>query len=185
MNAGRVATRYARALFGACLEQHMDQKAYVACQRMSKLWYENAELRTVLTERMVPGHSKMEILELLMNPIHDALASSFFQLLADENRIDLIANIALIYMDLYREYHHISHVLVESAKPLTSDTRKSIRTWLEQEMPKNSIEMHVQLKPELIGGIKIDVNSNQLDASIAGELSRIRKQLYKTKTLRH
>lgn len=183
MNAGRVATRYARALFEACLEEDMDQKAYVACQRMVKMWYENEDLRTVLVERMVPNAAKVELLEILMNPIRSSVASAFFALLAHENRIDIIANIALIYMDLYRDKHRIAHAEVESARTLTAENRKNIRSWLEQQMPGHAIEMHVQLNPELIGGIRIDLNAKRLDASIAGELIRVGKELNKTKKL--
>lgn len=185
MNAGRVATRYAKALFEVSLDQKMDQKAYVACQRMARLWYENADLRSVLSERMVPNTSKVEILEILMNSVHIPLATKFFDILAYENRIDIIANIALIYMDIYREYYGIVHAEVESAKNLTSENRKNIRTWLSQKYPNREIEMHVQVNPELIGGIRIDLASTQLDASIAGELTRISKQLYKNRTLRY
>lgn len=185
MNAGRVATRYAKALFEVSLEQKMDKRAYVACQRMVRLWYENADLRSVLSERMVPNASKVEILELLMNQVHIDLASKFFSILAQENRIDIIANIALIYMDIYREYYGIVNAQIESAKHLSSENRKSIRNWLAQAYPNREIEMRVTVNADLIGGIRIDLASTQLDASIAGELTRIGKQLNKNRTLRY
>ena len=73
---------------------------------------------------------------------------------------------------MYHVKHNIIEVSVESVKSLSSAQEKKLLTTLEKKLNKKVVVNHV-LNPELLGGLRIQYNSNMIDDSIMGKLNRL------------
>lgn len=70
----------------------------------------------------------------------------------------------------------MKHITVESAIKLSKEQTAGITDMLTKKFGKDvSIEWTVD--ESLIGGLRVTVNSTQIDLSIKGKLEQVRKQL--------
>ena len=82
------------------------------------------------------------------------------------------------FIDLYREVKHIRLGKLITAVPVAPEVEKRLRTLREYSNNANieHLEFETNVDPSLIGGFIFQVGSNRIDASIAGQLKRVKKQ---------
>src|SRR5690348_8475361 len=72
----------------------------------------------------------------------------------------------------YRAEHGVVEAYASSAHELTPADIDDIRTLLHAEFPKaNDFQIDQILQPEIIGGVKIDLPSEQLDLSVRAKVN--------------
>ena len=80
-----------------------------------------------------------------------------------------------MYLDLYRKLNRISTGRLETAVPVTPETERKIIDLIASET-NGKVELKTSVKPELLGGVVFEMDSERLDASIATQLRNIKKQ---------
>ena len=83
-------------------------------------------------------------------------------------------------MDMYRKDKRISRVLFSSAASVAEATEKHLIERLHQ-LTGHTIEFVGGVKPELIGGFRLQLDNDRLDASYATRLRDIRERLLERK----
>ena len=86
--------------------------------------------------------------------------------------------IAYEYMALYREAKGISAVRFVTAKPLDEESKSRLERLIE-ESEGVKVEMEYVVDDSIIGGFRMEVASRRIDASVEGQLRRIRKSIVK------
>ena len=66
-------------------------------------------------------------------------------------------------------------ILVTTAITLSSDQKKKLESALKAKYPKHNIEYVVN--PACVGGIKITIDSKQIDMTVAHQLATMHKTL--------
>jgi F-type H+-transporting ATPase subunit delta len=69
------------------------------------------------------------------------------------------------------------NVVVTSATPLTAAQTSKLVQAIEQKHSAFAIELTQKLDPQLLGGLKVKVAGQLLDASIASTLQKLAQQL--------
>jgi F-type H+-transporting ATPase subunit delta len=66
--------------------------------------------------------------------------------------------------------------LVESASPLTADLQSTLKTSLSQKYGRD-LTLDFQIRPELLGGIRVKVGSDVWDGSVKARLEALQASL--------
>jgi F-type H+-transporting ATPase subunit delta len=96
--------------------------------------------------------------------------------LAQNKRMDLIAEVLTAYERLDAEKNKIAQATVVSAAPLTDAVVNTLKEKLAQAVQK-TIALDTQVDSSLIGGFIVKVDDLAYDASVAHQLSQLKEQL--------
>jgi F-type H+-transporting ATPase subunit delta len=90
-------------------------------------------------------------------------------ILAENERLDVLPQIQEIYEQLKSADEGVEDAVVTSAYPLDDAQLKNLMSQLEAHFG-SKLQPRVEVDPALIGGIKVAVGDQVLDASVRGKL---------------
>lgn len=94
---------------------------------------------------------------------------NFIGVLAENERLDVLTQIQEIYEQLKSAEEGVKDALVSSAFPLDDAQLKNLMSQLEAHFGAK-LQPRVEIDPALIGGVKVAVGDQMLDASVRGKL---------------
>lgn len=177
MDNGKISVRYARALLSTSLGQRCETEVYEGLVRLTNN-YSLAinSFNEALSNPMIADSDKVQLLQTAIGePIHPCL-QQFLEFLTEKKRTNKIFLIALKYQEMYRKHKGIILAKVTTAAAMDDTTLEKICDYLKDAFHLD-VEMHVAVDPALIGGFTIDVEHDRLDASLAGRLNQLKKEL--------
>ena len=95
---------------------------------------------------------------------------NFVRLLVDNERLQVLPEIRELYVELKNGQEGVQEADIASAFPLDDATLKNLVAELEARF-KCRIQAAVRIDPELIGGVRIAVGDQVIDASVRGKLA--------------
>ena len=95
---------------------------------------------------------------------------NFVRLLVDNERLQVLPEIRELYVELKNGQEGVKEADIASAFPLDDATLKNLVAELEARF-QCRIQATVSLDPELIGGVRIAVGDQVIDASVRGKLA--------------
>lgn len=95
---------------------------------------------------------------------------NFVRLLVDNERLQVLPEIRELYVELKNGQEGVQEADIASAFPLDDATLKNLVAELETRF-KCRIQAAVRIAPELIGGVRIAVGDQVIDASVRGKLA--------------
>lgn len=96
-------------------------------------------------------------------------ASNLMMLLTENKRVLVLPQISQLFEHLKAQHEGVLEAKIVSAFEIENKQLKKLVEDLEQKF-KRKIEARVSVDPELIGGIKVEIGDEILDASIRGKL---------------
>lgn len=177
MDNGKISVRYARALLNYANEQHCEAEVYGNLTKLTASYSQAINpFNEVLSNPMVESAQKVELLQTAIGePVHPCLIR-FFEFLTEKKRENKIFVIALKYQEMYRQEKNLLRANVTTATELNDTALERIRAFVEQTFNRQ-VEMHVSIDPKLLGGFTLDIEHDRMDASIAGQLNKLKKEL--------
>lgn len=97
---------------------------------------------------------------------------NFVRVLADNGRLQVLPEIRDLFVERKNEHEGVLEANVASAFPLDDATLNQLKLDLEQRF-KARLNITVSIDPELIGGVKIAVGDEVIDASVRGKLANM------------
>lgn len=97
---------------------------------------------------------------------------NFVALLAENKRLQLLASIEQLFNELKLQSEGVVTAQIQTAFPLNTDEVQQICTRLEQRV-QQKVQAEVSVVPELIGGVKILLGDEVIDASVRGSLDNM------------
>lgn len=170
-----VARPYAEAVFRLAKEENAVAKwsdvlsflaAIVQDQRIADM-IGNPKFESAQIENLV--------LELLADRA-DAQVKNFIQVLMHNVRLSLLPQIAEQYEQFKAELEGRVAIEVTSAYPLSESQLNDLASSIEKRMNRK-VTATVQVDPELIGGVKVTVGDEVIDASVRGKLQAMAASL--------
>ena len=95
--------------------------------------------------------------------------ASLIGLLAENERLDVLSQIQDIYEQLKSADEGVKEAVVTSAYPLDDAQLKNLMSQLESHFG-SKLQPHVEVDAALIGGVRVAVGDQVLDASVRGKL---------------
>lgn len=179
MSISAVSKRYARALVEIGAEQEQIELYGQELDRLKTAFTTEKYLRLLLESPTFPLQKKSAILEELVNYLQlSAAMKDFLGLLLEKDRLQYLTQIDQDFRKLADERSGVLRGTIHSAVALGNDQLGAIRQSLETQTGKK-VELKVDIKPELIGGIQVEIGGKLFDGSLTTQLQRIEDTLKK------
>lgn len=120
-----------------------------------------------------PQLSPEQLTALFAGVVGDGLSAeqqNFVRVLVDNDRLQVLPEIATLFEELKNSHEGVCDADVESAFPMDEAATRSLVTELERKF-QCKINATVRVVPELIGGVRIAVGDEVIDASVRGKLA--------------
>lgn len=176
MNAGIIASRYARALLKFVQEDGSGKEVYSQARTLVHLMNELEQLRQYVTDVLdVSLDSKLSLLSAAVNePLHPCLVR-FLTMVSEHRRVEYFPRMLLSFIEQYRKENNI-----QVGRLVTASHQEGLCGRLEGVFhDKTGAEVHLQerVDADIIGGFVFELEGCRIDASVAGHLDRIRRLL--------
>ncbi|AFJ03056.1 ATP synthase delta chain [Methylophaga frappieri] len=165
-----IARPYAVAAFSLAQEKN-DLQAWTDLLAIVSQCAETAEVQAVLTS---PAVSDVQAVDLLADVAGGVSgdAKHFLLLLAENNRLLLLPEIAELFGQLRAEAEQMMQADVVTAKPLTDAQKTSIAAALKKRLGKE-VTITESVDDTLLGGAIIRAGDLVIDGSALGKLNRL------------
>jgi len=173
----RIATRYAKATFDYASDKKSVQAVVRDFKVFEQLIKESQEFRTFIRTPLINAGKKWVIYEKAFSSKAQEVTTSLMRLLIERRREVLLPIIIDSFMDLYNRANNQTRVELICAEPLPKTLRLELIAKLEAQLA-TKVMLHERINPDIIDGYQIKVGNLLYDASIAGDLRRIRKLLH-------
>ena len=163
-----IARPYAQAVFRLARENKALAAWSNRLQRLVAIAQDPQMTKVVGNPKFSAGQVADLFVSLSGEPDSQELAS-FIGVLAENERLDVLMQIQEIYEQLKGEDEGVKDALVTSAYPLDDVQLKNLMSQLETHFG-SKLQPRVELDAALIGGVKVAVGDQILDASVRGKL---------------
>ena len=163
-----IARPYAQAVFRLARENKALAAWSNRLQRLVAIAQDPQMTKVVGNPKFSAGQVADLFVSLSGEPDSQELAS-FIGVLAENERLDVLMQIQEIYEQLKGEDEGVKDALVTSAYPLDDVQLKNLMSQLETHFG-SKLQPRVVLDAALIGGVKVAVGDQILDASVRGKL---------------
>ena len=168
-----VAGRYASALFELAREREAVDAVARDLEAVSTMLDESAELGRALESPVVKAEAKASIARALGERAgFDDLTVRFLGVLGEEQRLDLVADMANAFQALVADHRGETTVEVVSAVPLAAEQEAAVREMAAASLGR-TIRLETAVDPDLLGGLVVRIGSRMIDASVKTKLRHL------------
>ncbi|WP_321480667.1 F0F1 ATP synthase subunit delta [uncultured Bacteroides sp.] len=179
MEVGIISMRYAKALIAYAKAHGVEKRLYKEVSMLTKKFRTHPDLRKALDNPILPVEDKLKLVctAAVANEKEEVSEEliRFMKLVLEERREVYLQFMCLMYQDLYRKMKHIGIGKLVTAVPVDEETRARIRRTASERLHAR-MELETLVDPSIEGGFIFDVNGYRLDASIATQLKKVKKQ---------
>lgn len=171
MNPGE----YGKALYLLAKEEGIEKEILVQSEQLVKLFSDYPKYITLLDTPAVQSSEKIELLDNAFTGLHVHLLS-FMKILVSKRSMYLFPKAFKAYKDAYEEDNNILHAYAVTAVALNQKQFDVLTAKLCKITCKNVI-LHNTVDTRLVGGIRLQFDGKQLDASIEAQLANLKASL--------
>lgn len=170
-----VAARYAKSLIDLAQEQNQVEVLKADMELFHHTLRANPELKAVLANPIVSHQKKIKILDEVFAGKVNGISISFFKLMINKGRGEVLYTTAQEYVNMYDVKNHIIHASVVSATPLSKENKDKIVADIIAATG-GTVKLDAKVDASLIGGFVLTVGDRQVDTSIASDLRKLKKE---------
>jgi F-type H+-transporting ATPase subunit delta len=169
-----VTSRYTEALYRLAKARAAVEAVRADVARLAAALGEGGALAFVFDERL-PLAARRAQLAAALTGTH-ALTQDFVQLVLDKRRVEVLRHLGAAFRQRDLEERGAAEGTVESARPLDEAELARLAAAFGPRLGKQLV-LKNRIVPALIGGLRVVVESKMIDASVAGRLEGLRKNL--------
>ncbi len=167
-----VSMQYAQALFDLALDAEKEE-FYNALKVINQAIVDDQEVLKVFKHPSItPDQKKKIINQVLANQISDTFIT-FLYVIIDHQRVPDLKDILDTYKTLLDDFYNHKEAIIYTKYPLNNNQKKTLQAFLAKQYGKEIILIE-QLDESLMGGIKIVVDNEILDATSLNKLQKIK-----------
>ena len=170
-----VALRYAKSLIDLATEQNALEEVNKDMDLFVHTIKANPQLNAVLANPIIYHDKKKNILENIFDGKVNKITISFFKLMVDKSRAEILYPAAVEFINQYDVKKNITKATVVSATELSETNKKTIIAEIEAST-KGKVKLTTKTDPSLIGGFVLTVGDKQVDTSISSSLAKLKKE---------
>ena len=179
MKSAAISRRYAKALLLIGKEDGRTETYRTELSGIAELLARESSLQQAICNPLYDATSRKRVLGAVINQLKlTGVMSSFLLLLLDKGRFGFLADINDCYQKFADELKGIARAGVISARPLSPEIVKKIKSALSQKTGMDVL-LEMEDDPALIGGIVTKIGDLVFDGSIRTQLLNMRESLKK------
>ena len=163
-----IARPYAEAVFKLAMAENSLGNWADILSKMS-LIADNPDMRAAIADPKLAGETLAALFFSVMNGSVNEQAKNFIRVLIENDRLNLLPEISLQFHDLKDRQEGVAEAEIISAFPMSDDELNALTVTLEKYF-KRKIKPSVHIDKELIGGVKVTIGDEVLDASLKTRL---------------
>jgi F-type H+-transporting ATPase subunit delta len=171
-----VLRNYAEALYERAAERGQLEAVRAALEPISTALTAEPELRRLAAHPGIDEQRKLALLSGALGEPAVPLVEDFLRLLLERGRLGDLPEITAALSRLTEEHAGRQPITVETGAPLSDEQVARLAEALER-LVGQPVQVSWQLTPEVIGGLRIHINSEILDETVSGRLDRIGEHL--------
>ncbi len=175
MAGTKAAIRYAKAVFSMAQDQKVAETVNGDMVVIRKTIAENKDLQSALRSPVIKSQAKKAAVKEIFSSAN-SVTQGLLDLLVDNNRIDQLGAVAEKYIILFEQEKGKETAKVTSAVPLSAALEKKILKKVKELTGKDA-SIENKIDESIIGGFILRVGDLQYDASIAGKLNNLKREL--------
>ena len=173
---GGLGKRYARALLELARADDVLDAAGEELGRAATTFAE-PRLRAVVLNPGIDATARQGIVRDVVAALGVSVnVGNLVRLLADRDRLGLLADVATAYDAMVDEELGRSRVRMRSAMPLSSAEKTGL-TELARRLVGGEILVSTDVDSELLGGVELDIGGTVYDGSVRTQLARMRSEM--------
>jgi F-type H+-transporting ATPase subunit delta len=176
MSQSTVARRYATALYEEADDTGVLEDVDDDVLMLRESLESTDELSRFFKSPVIPKEKKESVIQTLLGDRVDELLVRFLRLLVHKDRETMTGEVLDAYQSLRDEQRGIIDAHVSVAHPISEEDREALVDTLEEQTGK-SVRLHLQEKPDLVGGVVIRIGDHVFDGSVRNQLSNLHDRL--------
>ncbi len=176
MYVGEIARRYAKALAEFAQANGEEERLYREVQLIVRLWRDEKRLPAAMASPVLSAKAKCTLLTGLVGGGASKSLARFVGLVVEHGRERYLNFILHSYISLYKERHSICDATVVTASDVDDSVIERIRRSVEQST-QCRVNLHHEVNPSLLGGFTFRLDDALVDASLAAQIERLKREL--------
>ena len=165
---------YAEALFELAVQSNQIRETSDGVVTVESALLQMPEYRALLASPAIGKKERLAALDQVFRGKIPDILLGILGMMVSRGHVSALKEMVRDYEELARDYRGESVAVVTSAIPLTEAQTVAIRQKLEKKLARTVI-IHCQEDPELIGGIRVEVDGRVIDGSIRNKLEEIKE----------
>ncbi len=174
MDIGTISRRYAKALLMYAVENQVEDDVYISMIKLDRALMLVPDFSKALNNPILDKQRKLFLLCEATESNSDVMMR-FFDLVLKKRRERFLLFIVNSYLELYRKSKNIYTGNLTTAVPIDKKTEDNIRKLMEKATSAQ-VEFNSHVDESIQGGFILQIDSKRIDASVRGQLRKIRKQ---------
>ncbi|MGK0254403.1 MAG: F-type H+-transporting ATPase subunit delta [Mariniflexile sp.] len=174
MAGARAAIRYAKAVLSLASDKKSADAVNSDMKLIANTIAESKDLSDALQSPVIPSSVKKSIL-LEVFKKSNKTTLSLIDILITNNRIAILGDVAVKYNELFDQSKGIELATVTTAIPLTDALKQKVLA-KAKELTGKDIEVESIVDESILGGFVLRIGDIQYNASIANQLSKLKRE---------
>ena len=174
-----ISKTYGEALFELAVEEEKTDTMLEEIEGMKQVLLENPEFLKFLNHPRISVEEKVKTTENIFTGKIDKQLIGFLGIVIQKGRCDQLMEILQYFLDRVKEFKGIGVAYVTTPYELREDKKEAICKKLLNTTSYKKMEMHYDVKKELLGGMQIRIGDRVVDSSIQTKLNQLQKDLLK------
>ena len=170
-----LARPYAKAVFASALDTESIDEIKEELKTMA-LVSSTIEVKGMIEDPTLSNNEILNSLKILLEGTISKTSESLLNVLAENNRFNLLEAIFEIYKEIVAKHKEQKSVEVFVATEPSSDTEEKIKTRLVSTYGEGT-NVEFKIDPNIMGGLSIKVGDETLDLSVKGKVKKLINQL--------
>jgi F-type H+-transporting ATPase subunit delta len=176
MDEGKIAGRYVKALLSLAREKAVSDAVKTDMETIYQLFETIPRFHQVLESPVIKTNQKRLFLEEVFSKNTHSMTFSFLMLLLTNHREVYLRDIARIFKESYRKEAGYKEAKLISAIAISPATVEQFRVFIRKHF-NSEVDLTCTTDNRLIGGFVLQVEDQQIDASVASKLKKVKREL--------
>jgi len=175
MKSTKAANRYAQSLLDLAKENGELNRVKDDMMLVRDTVAASKDLALMLTSPIIKSEVKKKVIESIFSSSVTNLSMMFLHLLADKGRERMLEDIADAFINLYWYEKGIINAEVVSAVPMSAEWKADLAAAFTKT--GKSIEFTESVDPSLLGGLRVKVGDQLIDATLRRKLNELKQEI--------
>ncbi len=175
-----VARRYAEAFFSIARETGKVDELQQELETLVSVIETTENLPEYFAHLLIPAKDKKDVANKIFAGQVSQITLNFLNMIIDKRRETYIGAITEEYRDMADELRNITKAELTAAVSVSEADMKNLEQNLSVKTGK-TVQLSLKVDPALIGGLKIRIGDQIVDATVAKKLEMLKEQLKQAK----
>jgi F-type H+-transporting ATPase subunit delta len=176
MDEGKISVRYAKALLSLANEKKVTEAVRIDIVLINQLFETIPGFFQLLESPVIGTKEKQQLFKEVFAESLNPMTYSFLILLLTNHRETYLRDISRYFLESYRKETGLKAANLISAVEIDPATVEQFRALIRKHFD-SEVDLTFKVDPKIIGGFILQVEDQQIDASVAAKLKKLKREL--------